>query len=303
MDRIETMKAFLAVSEEGGFTKAAEKLATSNQLVSKYVSDFEEHLGVRLFNRTTRSVSLTEAGEQCVLHVRQIIDRIQDMESGLGQLKSQAQGLLRINAPVSFSIKHLACLISDYKKQYPSVGINLQLNDRKVDVVEEGFDLALRIGHLRNSSLVAKRIAPIRLVLVASPEYLERNGIPKHPDQLIPQHFLHYSYMNYDQPQSPLFDALKTASKDQATSISSNNGDILIQAAIAGDGYALQPTFLVGDAIRQGQLKVILNEFEPKGLGLYAVYPHRQLMATKLRTFIDFISEYYGDKPYWDDFN
>ncbi|MAD74646.1 MAG: LysR family transcriptional regulator [Rheinheimera sp.] len=302
MDRIETMKAFISVYEEGGFTRAANKLDMSNQLVSKYVSDLEEHLGVRLFNRTTRSVSLTEAGEQCVQHVRQILERIQDMEGGLGQLKNEAQGLLRINAPVSFSTKQLSPFISDFRKRYPAVGINLQLNDRQVDVVEEGFDLALRIGHLKSSSLIARRVAPIRLVLIASPEYLEKNGTPAHPDQLIPAHFLRYSYMSYPQDASPLMQSLKLSIKDQAAGLSCNNGDILVDAAMAGEGYALQPTFLVGDAIKQGKLKVILKEFEPEPMGLYVVYPHRKLMATKLRSFIDFISGYYGECPSWDQF-
>ncbi len=302
VDRLETMKAFISVSEEGGFTRAADKLEMSNQLVSKYVSDLEEHLGVRLFNRTTRSVSLTEAGAQCVLHARQILERLEDMENGLGELKSQATGLLRINAPVSFSIKHLSTLINDFKKHYPLVGINLQLNDRKVDLVEEGFDLALRIGHLKSSSLIAKQVTSIRLVLVASPEYLKTHGTPEHPKQLIPKHFLHYGYMSYDHPSNLLYSALKHAVKDQATSISSNNGDILVDAAIAGMGYALQPTFLVGEAIKHGKLKVLLKEYEPDAMGLYVVYPHRNLIANKLRTFIDFISKYYGDTPHWDQF-
>lgn len=302
MDRIDTMKAFITVAETGSFTRAADKLETSNQLISKYVSDLEEHLGVRLFNRTTRTVRLTEAGEQCVQHVRHILESIQDMEGGLGQLTNEAQGLLRINAPVSFSTKHLAPLISDFRQVNPAVGISLQLNDRKVDVVEEGFDLALRIGHLKSSSLIAKRIVPIRLVLCAAPVYLEKNGLPEHPDQLVPADFLHYSYMSYHQEQSPLMNALKRSIQDHGTRIACNNGDILVQAAIAGDGYALQPTFLVGDAIKEGSLKVILPEYEPEPMALYAVYPHRNLIATKLRAFIDFISGYYGDSPSWDQF-
>ncbi|TNC79358.1 MAG: LysR family transcriptional regulator [Oleiphilus sp.] len=302
MDRIDTMKAFVTVAELGSFTRAAAKLETSNQLVSKYVSNFEEHLGVRLFNRTTRTVRLTEAGEQCVQHVRHIMERVQDMEGGLGQFTNQAQGLLRINAPVSFSTRHLAPLISDYRRRNPAVGISLQLNDRKVDVVEEGFDLALRIGHLKSSSLIAKRIVPIRLVLCASPAYLEKHGIPEQPAQLAPAHFLHYSYMSYYQDQDPLMNALKRSVQERATGISCNNGDILVEAAIAGEGYALQPTFLVGEAIKEGRLNVILPEFEPEPMGLYAIYPHRNLIATKLRSFIDFISGYYGDTPDWDQF-
>ena len=302
MDRLDAMRAFLSVSKEGSFTKAADKLGTSNQLVSKYVSHLEEQLGVRLFNRTTRKVHLTEAGEQCVQHVRHILESIQDMEGGIGQLKSEAQGLLRVSAPVSFATKHLAPLIRDFKQLNPAIGIDLQLNDRKVDIVEEGFDLALRIGHLKSSSLIAKRVAPIRLVVCAAPSYLEKHGTPEHPDQLIPAHLLHYSYMEYNQSQSPLMNALKRSLKEQNIGISCNNGDILVEAAIGGEGYVLQPTFLVGEAVKQGKLKVILPAFEPEPMALYVVYPHRNLIATKLRAFIDFISNYFGEPPYWDKF-
>jgi DNA-binding transcriptional LysR family regulator len=296
------MRAFLSVSKEGSFTKAAEKLGTSNQLVSKYVSHLEEQLGVRLFNRTTRKVHLTEAGEQCVVHVQHILESIQDMEGGLGRLENEARGLLRMSAPVSFATKHLAPLLRGFKQLHPAVGIDLQLNDRKIDVVEEGFDLALRIGHLKSSSLIAKRVAPIRLVVCAAPSYLEKHGTPEHPEQLIPAHLLHYSYMEYNQSQSPLMNALKRSLKEQGVGISCNNGDILAEAAIGGEGYVLQPTFLVGEAVKQGKLKVILTAFEPEPMGLYVVYPHRNLMATKLRSFIDFISNYFGEPPYWDKF-
>jgi DNA-binding transcriptional LysR family regulator len=296
------MRAFLSVSKEGSFTKAAEKLGTSNQLVSKYVSHLEKQLGVRLFNRTTRKVRLTEAGEQCVAHVQHIMESIQDMEGGLGRLENEARGVLRMSAPVSFATKHLAPLMRDFKQLHPAVGIDLQLNDRKIDVVEEGFDLALRIGHLKSSSLIAKRVAPIRLVLCAAPSYLEKHGTPEHPDQLIPSHFLHYSYMEYNQSQSPLTNALKRSFTELSKGISCNNGDILVEMAIGGEGYVLQPTFLVGEAIKQGKLNVILSSFEPELMGLYVVFPHRNLMATKLRSFIDFISNYFGELPYWDEF-
>ncbi|KPZ71810.1 HTH-type transcriptional regulator DmlR [Shewanella sp. P1-14-1] len=301
MDRIDTMKAFLTVSREGSFTKAAEKLGTSNQLVSKYVSHLEEQLGVRLLNRTTRKVHLTEAGERCVQHVQHILESIQDMEGSMGQLKNEAQGLLRISAPVTFATKHLASLIRDFKQLNPAVGIDLQLNDRKVDVVEEGFDLALRIGQLKSSSLIAKRVAPVRLVMCASPDYLERHGTPEHPEQLIPEHLLSYSYMDYSQSESPLMNALKRSSKEESSGISCNNGDILVESAIAGEGYVFQPTFIVSDALKKGQLNVILKEFEPEPMALYAVYPHRKLIATKLSVFIEFLSNYYGNLPYWDD--
>lgn len=300
MDRIELMKAFVAVATEGNFSKAAVKLNISNQLVSKYVSLFEQHLSLRLFNRTTRKVSLTEAGHECLLHTQQILENIKDMEGHLGQLHNRAQGLLRINAPVSFAALHLSPLIPKFQKQHPEVGINLQLNDREVDVIDEGFDIALRIGNLRDSSLVAKHITPIRLALCASPDYLQHNGIPKTPKELIPQHHLRYSYMDYEQSSSLLLKTLKDHNRDQYTGLICNNGEVLVSAAIAGQGYTLQPTFLVGEAVKQGTLKVILAAFEPPALGLYAVYPHRKLLPTKVQAFVDFLSNAYGSPPYWD---
>lgn len=300
MDRIETMRAFVSVANEGGFSKAANKLNMSSQLVSKYVSQLEEHLGVRLFNRTTRKVHLTEAGKQCFQHAEHILESVTDMEGHFGQLQNEAQGLLRISAPVSFATLHLSPLIRDFKKRHPAVGIDLQLNDRKIDVIEEGFDVALRIGHLKSSSLIAKKISPIRLVLCASPSYLKKNSTPKHPDELIPKDFLRYSYMEFDPLHSPLMKALKL--KKAESSLVANNGEVLMEAAIAGEGYILQPTFIVGEALKQGKLNIILQEFEPEAVGLFAVYPHRKLLVPKLRAFIDFISRYYGQPPYWDAF-
>ncbi len=302
MDRIETMKAFVTVAELGSFTKAAEKLESSNQLMSKYVSQLEEQLGVRLFNRTTRRVRLTQEGEQCLQHAIQILESVNDMENHFGQLQNTAKGQLYISAPVSFSTLHMAPLIRDFKKQYPDVGINLELNDRKVDVIEEGFDLALRIGQLKSSSSIAKKIAPVRLVLCAAPSYLEKHGYPTHPKDLIPEHFLRYSYMDYGSAENALMNVLRAIPQHNPLGLIANNGEILMAAAIAGDGYILQPTFIVGEQLKQGKLQIILSDYEPETMGLYAVYPHRKLLAPKLRAFIDFISVYFGDPPYWDDY-
>ena len=159
MDRISAMRAFITVVDEGAFARAAERLDTSPQLISKYVSQLEQHLGVRLLNRTTRKVHLTEAGSRYYQRASQLLDDLDDMESQLGDMQGQAQGLLRISAPVSFATQHLAALLCDFQKAHPAVGIDVQLNDRKVDIVEEGFDVALRIGHLKSSSLIARKIA------------------------------------------------------------------------------------------------------------------------------------------------
>ncbi|MFT2097859.1 LysR family transcriptional regulator [Marinomonas sp. 2405UD66-6] len=302
MDRIETMKAFVTVAEEGSFTKAAEKLQLSNQLVSKYVSQFEAQLGVRLFNRTTRRVHLTEEGEQCLQHAVSILESIHDMDSYFGELQSTVSGQLSISAPVSFSTLHLSPLIRDFKKQFPLVSVHLELSDRKVDVIEEGVDVALRIGHLKDSSLIAKRIAPIKLALCAAPSYLEKNGYPNHPYDLIAGDFLRYSYMNLAPSEQPLVETLRAHAQNNQSGLVANNGEILMTAAIAGEGYILQPTFIVGKALKEGRLISILEDYALDSMGLYAVYPHRKLLPPKLRAFLDFIGSYYGDPPYWDDY-
>jgi DNA-binding transcriptional LysR family regulator len=302
MDQVETMKAFVTVAEEGSFTKAAAKLGTSNQLVSKYVSQLEQQLGVRLFNRTTRSVRLTQEGEQCLQHATHILESVHDMKSYFGQLQNSAKGMLYISAPVSFSTLHLAPLIRDFKKKFSDVGVTLELNDRKVDVIEEGFDVALRIGNLKSSSLIAKKVAPIKLVLCAAPEYLKKHGEPNHPSELIPSHFLQYSYMDVSPSKNPLMETLRSYALKKRSGLVANNGEILMAAAIAGEGYILQPTFIVGEALKTGKLETILNPYKLDPIGLYAVYPHRKLLAPKLRAFIDFIGTYYGDPPYWDNY-
>lgn len=301
MDRIEAMRAFVTVVSEGTFTRAADRLDTSPQLVSKYVSQLETHLGVRLLNRTTRRIHLTEAGSQYFQRAQQVLSDIDDMENQLGDLQTEAQGLLRISAPVSFAIRHMAPLLNQFQTAHPGVGIDLQLNDRKVDIVEEGFDIALRIGRLKSSSLIAKRLAPVRLVLCASPAYLEQYGTPSKPEDLSGHRYLRYSYMNMD-PGHSLQKWLQDNSRESTRGMVSNNGDVLVEAAIEGTGIALQPTFIAGASIREGKLKVVLPEHEPEPMALYAVYAHRQLLASKVRSFIDFIDGFFGDPPYWDGF-
>jgi len=299
MDRIETMRTFVTVVNEGTFTRAADRLELSPQLVSKYVSQLEQHLGVRLLNRTTRKIHLTEAGARYHLRAQQILNDIDDAENELGALQTEARGLLRISAPTSFAIHHMATLLSQFQQAHPSVGIDLQLSDRKVDIVEEGFDIALRIGRLKSSSLIAKWIAPVRVVMCASPEYLKRYGTPQSPEDLRDHRYLSYSYIDLDASQ-PLLRGLQQNGRNHTNDMISNNGDVLVAAAIAGAGIALQPTFIAGPAIKEGKLDVILPEYEPELMGLYAVYTHRQLLASKVRSFIDFIDGYFGSPPYWD---
>lgn len=299
MDRIDAMRAFVAVVVEGSFSNAAHILQLSPQLVSKYVSRLEEQLNIRLLNRTTRKVSLTEAGSHYFAHAQQILLSIDDMESQLSGLQQNPKGVLRISAPVSFALKHMAKLITDFQNRYPLVTIDLQLTDRKVDIVEEGFDIALRIGKLKSSSLVAKQIAPIRVVLCASPEYLKHHGTINNPEDLESHRYLHYSHMNMDGKEN-IYQLLKAKVLTQGNEFSSNNGDVLVEAAIEGAGFVLQPTFIVSEAVSNGKLVIVLPELEPKRIGLYAIYAHRKLLPHKVRCFIDFMEGYYGSPPYWD---
>ena len=299
MDRIDAMRAFVAVVVEGSFSNAAHILQLSPQLVSKYVSRLEEQLNIRLLNRTTRKVSLTEAGSHYFVHAQQILLSIDDMESQLSGLQRNPKGVLRISAPVSFALKHMAKLITDFQNRYPLVTIDLQLTDRKVDIVEEGFDIALRIGKLKSSSLVAKQIAPIRVVLCASPEYLKHHGTINNPEDLESHRYLHYSHMNMDGKEN-IYQLLKAKVLTQGNEFSSNNGDVLVEAAIEGAGFVLQPTFIVSEAVSNGKLVIVLPELEPKRIGLYAIYAHRKLLPHKVRCFIDFMEGYYGSPPYWD---
>lgn len=298
MDKIETMKTFLAVVKEGSFSKAAEKLDMSPQLVSKYVSALEDNLHTRLLHRTTRKVSTTEAGDNYYLRCQQVIEDIEEMENSLTNISQHVSGVLTVSAPMSFGAKHLPKLLVDFQAQYPEVKLELKLTDVKIDIVEEGVYVALRIGKLKSSSLIAKKVAPINIAIVASPDYLQRRGIPQSPQDLQNHIYLKYTYAD----TSLLFSRFDKNLMDLKLSshIRANNGDLLVNAAIYGGGIAIQPTFIAGEALADGSLIRILKDYEPESIGLYMVYANRKFLPSKVRSFVDFVSKYYGDEPYWD---
>ncbi|CAM3873022.1 HTH-type transcriptional regulator DmlR [Vibrio aerogenes CECT 7868] len=300
MDKLETMKAFLAVVQEGSFSKASEKLNLSPQLVSKYVSWLEEKLKTRLLNRTTRKVSVTEAGRAYFERCQQILIDLEETENSLSNLEQHVSGTLTVSAPMSFGTRHLARLLVDFQRTYPEVEIDLQLTDAKVDIVDQGIDVAIRIGHLKDSSLIAKKITPIRLSICASPDYLTQYGEPASPDELVEHSYLKYAYTEENFVFSQ-FDQHAAKLRLRHT-ITANNGDLLMNAAVHGGGIIIQPTFITGEAIAQGQLKRILTGYEPSPLNMYAVYAHRKFLASKVRSFVDFVVQYYGDIPYWDQY-
>lgn len=297
MDKLEMMRTFLCVSQEGAFSKAAEKLDTSPQLVSKYVAALEQRLNTRLFYRTTRKVTLTQAGQQYALRCSQILDDIEETENQLADWHQRVSGQLTINAPMSFGHRHLPALLSDFQRRYPEVDIKLNLTDHKVDIVKEGVDIALRIGSLKSDSVIAKRIASIRLAILASPDYLERKGTPNNTAELGGHDFLNYSYSEQNQLQH--FLDLDPREAKIRSPITANNGDLLVSLASLGQGIIIQPTFIAGNAIKAGRLVEIMPEHALPDLGLFLVYANRQFMPSRVRAFIDFASHYYPDNPKW----
>lgn len=301
MDRLTNMSIFVEVVETGSFTATAENKGLSRAVVSKYVMQLEEHLGARLLNRTTRQLSLTEIGRIYYERCKFILAEIEEAEACASEASGNPRGRLSVNAPMSFGVLHLGPAIAAYCKRYPLVQMALDLNDRLVDVVAEGYDVVIRIAQLRDSSLIAREIAPCRRVLCASPDYLKTHGVPKVPQDLT----LHRCLCYTNDPNENVW----TLNGPQGTEsvrvngpVSANNGEILKSAAVEGLGIALEPTFIVGPDIKAGRLRLILTEYKVPGITINAIYPSRRHLSTKVRTFVDFLAGYFRVEPWWDDF-
>lgn len=302
MDRLNSMTNFVAVVNGEGFTSAAEKTGLSRAQVSKSVMQLEAHLGTRLLNRTTRRVSLTEIGRIYYERCKTILQDIDEIEGIASEQTTKPHGTLTLSTPTSFGVLHLNKAIPQYIKQYPQVRISLNLADRFIDVVSEGFDLVLRIAELEDSSLIARKIAPCKRVFCASPDYLKQYGVPKVPQDLAIHHCLVYS--NELKPDTwVLHGPDGTESIKVNGPVCADNGDILRTAAISGLGITLLPTFIVGPDLCAGKLQQVLADYCPPEISIYAVFPSRRYLSAKVRTFVDFLSDYFGDNPEWDQFN
>jgi DNA-binding transcriptional LysR family regulator len=299
MDRLTSMATFVEVVGAGAFAAAAERIGVSRAQVSKSVMQLEAHLGTRLLNRTTRRISLTETGRVYYERCREILEEIEEIEGIAGEETSRPRGRLTLSAPTSFGILHLQPLIPEYIKAYPEVQISLSLTDRFVDVVAEGFDLAIRVGELEDSSLIARRIAPSKRVFCASPEYLERHGVPRVPQDLAIHACLIYS--NELKPDTwTLHGPHGTESVKVAGPVCADNGDILKASALAGLGVTLLPTFIVGPELASGRLQQVLHGYCPTDLAIHAVFPSRRYLSAKVRTFVDFLTRRFGSESGWD---
>ncbi len=300
MDRLKRLESFVLVADTGSFSAAADRSRQSKGSVSKQIKELEEDLGVRLFQRTTRRVSLTEAGQSFLVRCREALGLLEEAQLEAGQQTAHARGRLRLNAPMSFGIHHLAPLLSDYRVEHPSVEVDLTLNDRRVDLVEEGYDLAIRIGRLEDSSLVARRLASCRMLLCAAPAYLKRLGDPKSPEELSRHDCLCYSQA-FQGETWPLIgpDGAKLSIKPSGPLIA-NNGDALAVAAVAGLGIVMQPSFIVGPALKAGRLVPVLPGYHVPPLEISALYAPGRYLPLKVRSFIDFLAARFGPKAPWD---
>ncbi|QBJ78449.1 LysR family transcriptional regulator [Aquitalea sp. USM4] len=296
MDRFSEIRAFVTVAEQGSFAAAADRLDLSRAMVTKLVSALEARLGVRLMHRTTRRLSLTEAGETYLAQGGALLAELEDLDALLSQGASKASGRLRVTAPVSFGMRFLGRAIAGFQRQHPQVEVELSLNDRKVDLVDEGFDLAIRVSNLDDSSLIARPLAKVRDRLCASPDYLLRHGVPQHPDELAQHDCLIYTLIN--QPhlweyQGPDGQPGKVRIKG---SLRANNGDILTDAAVHGMGITRQPEFLLQQALESGQLQTILDDYRWSCLDVSAVYPIRRHVPGKVRVFVDFLVDFFAQQ-------
>ncbi len=291
MDRLNQMEAFVRVVDLGGFTDAARKMGLSKSAVSKHVASLEERLGARLLNRTTRRVSPTEIGLAYYDRAIRVLAEAEEADAMVSSMQDDPRGELRISAPFSFGIRALAPAVSDFLARYPEIAVHMVLDDRRVELVAEGFDLAIRIGDLPDSSLRARKLADANLHIVASAAYLAQHGEPRSVHDLADHNLLHYSNLssgNYWRLPGPGGQERQVRAVGRLTV---NNGDALRQAAVDGLGIAMLPDFIVADLIETGALTEILAEFRRPPMGIYAVYPDGRYPQPKLRAFIDHMVE------------
>jgi DNA-binding transcriptional LysR family regulator len=290
MDKFLEMQAFVAVVDAGSFVRGADALEMSKSVVSRLVAELEQRLGVRLLQRTTRRLSLTREGELFHERCKDLLSSVGDAEAEVTRHAGELIGELRVSAPVTFGLMHLAPLWPVFMARHPRLMLDVTLGDRVVDLVDEGYDLAVRIAQLPSSSLVSRQLAATRLILCATPSYLKSHGVPSHPSELAHHAVFAYKLLStgeqwhFEGPQGPV--AVKVNPR-----MRSNSGDTCSAAALQHQGMVLQPSFLVGADLISGALVEVLPQFRSIELGIYAVYPSRKQLAPKVRLLVDFLVE------------
>jgi DNA-binding transcriptional LysR family regulator len=294
---ITDLEIFARVARTGNMSAAGREMGLSPAVVSKRVSLLEERLGARLFQRTTRQLTLTETGEGFFKRVVDILSLIDEAEDFVSRRNTKPRGVLKITAPTSFSRQHVAPYLPAFLAKYPEIELDIHLSDDFVDIIRNGYDIALRIGELKDSSLVARKLAPNHRVICASPKYLKERGIPKKIEELEYHNCLSAGAQESWRLEGP---------EGQRTfkfrgNIRTNSSEFVREALLAGLGIALRSTWDVGHELQSGDLQVILPEYRgSSSVAVYAVYPCREFMPAKVNVFIEFLADLYGNEPYWD---
>ena len=300
MNRLKNMETFLRVVETGGISAAADNLNIAKSAVSRRLKELESHLGVELFHRTTRKMNLTDTGRVYYQDCVRIVDEILETELTASEAHGTLQGNLKVALPSTFGLMHIGPAIDEFLQKHPQIKFDLDFNDREVDLMQEGFDLAIRIAHLSDSSLIARQIAPIQSVICASPAYLERMGTPQTLDELIDHQCLVYSlirdfeYWHLIDPEGQ-----KIRTKLQPY-LKASSGEYLLNAAAKGHGIVLLPTFIAHREIERGSLVTLFSDYRFPQMNAYTIYPQTRHLSQRVRTFVDFLAERFSGIPYWD---
>lgn len=300
MDKFADLEALVAVVEAGSFSAAGERLNVAKSVISRRVSQLEQRLDCRLLHRTTRRLSLTDSGRQFYQRSVQILTDLDDAEQSVSDESTALRGSIKLAAPLTFGLGHLTDKIAKFLELHAAIELNLDLNDRNVNLVEEGFDMAVRIGNLEDSTLIARRLGTVRNVTCASKRYIEIHGEPETPNQMSQHIGLQYNNISYKQQWCyKAKDGTMIYAQPQIR-VRANNGEALAAAAAAGLGIISSPTFILNNYIQSSDLKLILKQYQHPATGLYAVYPPGRLIPQRIKVFTDFLATHFGEHPYWD---
>ena len=301
MDKLTSMLVFSKVAKAGSFAAAAKELGLSRAMATKHVMQLENGLGIRLLNRTTRNLNLTEVGSVYLERCLQILDDMEEMELAVTRLQTEPRGILKVSATPFFGSYHLAPAIGAYMEMYPDVQVDLTLQSNYADLIEEGFDLAIHLDELQDSSLIARSLGTSQRVVCGSPAYFKKHGVPASPEELknhnclINQSLTPRDHWQFNSPGG------ETIVVKVNGSLHANVADALRIAALSGLGLVILPTYMVGQDIRKKRLQAVLTDYVPAPLEIHAVYPHRKHLSAKVRTFVDFLHDRFHPKPYWEE--
>ena len=301
MDRLSEIETFIEIARAGSISGAAGRLNVAKSAVSRRLSDLEARLGVQLFNRTTRRISLTDAGTTFLQRAQGVMDDLAEAEAEAGAAQTALTGRLKIASALSFGLKHLQPVLSKFAKRHPGLDIEVDFSDRRVDLIEEGFDAAVRIGTLADSSLIARKLCPIRHIAAAAPEFWRAHGAPTHPRDLEGLPCVRYSNLARPEIISYWGPKGETGTITADIKMLANNGEFLTQMAVDGHGYIVEPSFFLYEHFCKERLTATLCGYAWSAMNLYAVYPPTRRVSARVRAFIDILVETFGDNPYWDN--